>query len=570
MNIRVSIGRKMAIAFGLISVSFFAFILMTNTQLKKFSTVTSQITNVNLPSDAALNQLEVMLGNSKVLIKSWVFLDQKTDTPDKQRLVSLIETEFPHLRNNLNRLSKDWSPDDRAEINAILGTVEDSLFVKYRSIMGQLNSVESYQNPMLAFLVYPQVEDGGAVLVLLENLQARTAIICNDIGTKTKKATDEMIVSSDSLTLFIIYFGAFILLLSIVTGFAITRMLTRPLIFVKEQLLKLAEGELTEVPFQKINDEIGEIIEALRKVTGVFLSTSIFANEIGKGVYDAKFVPQGKKDVLGNALINLKNSLQKATKDAEDRREADRITNWTTNGLANFAELLRKSNNVSVLAKSIITELVTYMDINQGGVFIINEDDKNNRYLEMVACYAYGRDRFSVKRIELGEGIVGTAFLEKETVVMTEIPDGYTEITSGLGASTASSIMVVPLKTDDQILGVMELASFNDFKDFEIEFIQKIATSIATTFANVKVAEETSKLLLLSKEQTEKMKSQEDMMKQNIEELEATQEEAAFIRSQMEDQLKAAFAEIEQLKSGYVSKHIAAADDDIDNDNAML
>lgn len=561
MNIRVSIGQKMAIAFGLISVSFLTFIVMTNAQLKKFSTDTYQITGVNMPSDAALNQFRVMLINSKMLVKNWVYIDQKSETPDKIRLIKMLDTEFPMLRDQIKLLSNTWSPKDKSEIDAILTTVEDTLFVKYRSIIAQLNTFDSYQDPMVTFLVYPMVEDDGEISVQLESLLARIQVISTEINNRTKASTDEMILSSESFLKFVLYFGAFILLLSIITGIIITRMLTKPLVFVKNLLLNLAEGELTELNYKKINDEIGEMIDALSKVTRVFYTTSVFANQIGKGNYSAEFTPLGKKDVLGNALIDLKNSLEKATKDAEMRQEADRISNWTTNGLANFAELLRKSNNIKILAKSIVTELVNYMEINQGGIFIVNDEDENNSYLEMVACYAYGRDRYSVKQIAFGEGIVGTAFLEKETVVMTEVPNGYTEITSGLGAATPASIMVVPLKTDDQILGVMELASFNNFKDFEIQFVQRIATSIATTIANVKVAEETSKLLQLSKEQTQKMKDQEDMMKQNIEELEATQEEAAFIRSQMENQLQEAFAEIEQLKSGFSKKHSSVEDD---------
>lgn len=561
MAVRITIGRKMTIGFGAISLGFIFFVFLTHSLLRNNDHITNQISTVNLPSESSVNELQIMLYNSKMLLKNWVYIDQKTDTPDKLKFTALISTNYPVLKERINALKKNWPEQDRKQIDYVFATIEDTLFVKYKEITSQLSTFDSYQDPMVAFLVYPLLEDQGEISIQVNNLTDKLSVISSHIKLQIEQSSSDARVSSNSFQSFIVFYGIFIIALSLGIGLFLTRMLSNPLIYVKQQLLKLSDGELAEIKYDASNDEIGDMLDALKKLTVVFLRSSTFANEIGTGNYKSDFVPMGKNDVLGNALINLKNSLEQASREAENRREADRISNWTTNGLANFAELLRKSNNISVLAKSIVTELVNYMEINQGGIFVINDEDPNNLHLEMVACYAYGRDRYAVKHIGLGEGIVGTTFLEKETVVMTEVPNGYTAITSGLGSATPSCIMVVPLKTDDQVLGVMELASFNKFKEYEIEFVQRIASSIATTIANVKVAEETSKLLQLSKEQTQKMKDQEEMMKQNIEELEATQEEAAFIRTQMENQLKDAYAEIEQLKSGFTKKY-AAADDE--------
>lgn len=563
MAVRVTIGRKMAIGFGVMTLGFLFFIFLTHSLLRKNYNIISQITESNLPAESSVNDLSMMLMSSKMLIKNWVYIDQRPNTPDKTQLTTIITSDFPALRDKLLRLKSTWPEHDKKQIENILVTIEDTLFVKYNEISKELSTAEAYQNSMVQVVIYPLFDDTGEITTTVSRLQKQLDVISAHIQFQIGRSSSDARVSSDSFQRFIIFYGAFIITLSIIIGLFLTKMLSTPLVYVKQQLLKLSDGELAEIKYQASNDEIGDMLDALKKLTVVFLRSSSFANEIGTGNYKSDFKPMGKKDVLGNALINLKDSLEQASREAESRREADRISNWTTNGLANFAELLRKSNNISVLAKSIVTELVNYMEINQGGIFIVNDEDPNNQFLEMVACYAYGRDRYSVKHIGFGEGIVGTTFLEKETVVMTEVPNGYTEITSGLGAATPSSIMVVPLKTDDQVLGVMELASFNNFKEYEIEFVQRIASSIATTIANVKVAEETSKLLLLSKDQTRKMKDQEDMMKQNIEELEATQEEAAFIRTQMEDQLREAHSEIEQLKSGYTKKHAAADDENL-------
>jgi len=549
MNIRITIGQKLAIGFGVITLCYVVFLLLTNSLLKKNEAINKKITEINLPSEDAVGDLRVIVDDAKLLMKNWVYIESKENAEDKDELTELISKKFPVVKKELLRLCKKWDSEDSESITGILVALEDSIFVQYSEMLKNDWQSSSGQYHTNHLLLASQIGEGALLSKQVKRIQKQLTNIQQTLEAKSQKISIEMKRSSVIFVRFLTAFGILFVVISVVIAVVSTQLLTKPINYVKKQLLTLSRGELSVIEYKKLTDELGEMIAALKKMTDVFRKSSEFAQAIGEGKYETEFKPQGKNDVLGNALINLKDSLEKASKEAEERREADRISNWTTNGLANFAELLRKSNNISVLAKSIITELVRYMDINQGGIFAVNEDDKQDVHLEMLACYAYGRDRYSVKRIDLGEGIVGTTFLERETVVMSEVPNGYTEITSGLGEATPSCIMVVPLKTDDQVLGVLELASFNVFQDFEIKFVERIASSIATTIANVRVAEETSKLLALSKEQTEKMKDQEDMMKQNIEELEATQEEAAFIRSQMEEQLKEANFEIEQLKA---------------------
>lgn len=121
--------------------------------------------------------------------------------------------------------------------------------------------------------------------------------------------------------------------------------------------------------------------------------------------------------------------------------------------------------------------------------------------------------------------MVGTCAAEKEIVHITEIPQDYIEVTSGLGGSNPNTLILVPLKIDQEVLGVIEVASFNKFRPYEIEFLQKLSESVASTIRSVKVNAKTSELLEKSQEQAEMMAAQEEEMRQNMEEMQTTQEE---------------------------------------------
>ncbi|HKL08418.1 MAG TPA: PAS domain-containing protein [Bacteroidales bacterium] len=253
-----------------------------------------------------------------------------------------------------------------------------------------------------------------------------------------------------------------------------------------------------------------------------------FVEKIRMGNIDSEYKVQGQDDVLGQSILDLRDNLKKNKEEEERRRKEDQQRNWIAEGLATFGDILRRDiDNIEELSYNLISNLIKYIDANQGAFFIIEDEDEADTHLKMTACYAYERRKYADKRLELGEGIVGAAILEQETIYMTDVPESYVNITSGLGKATPGCLLVVPLKINEEVHGVIEIGAINPIEKHSLEFVEKVAENIASTISNVKITSRTAKLLKESQQQAEALAAQEEQMRQNMEELQATQEEAA-------------------------------------------
>ncbi len=302
----------------------------------------------------------------------------------------------------------------------------------------------------------------------------------------------------------------------------------------------LQYGLIPDTLDTKLSDEVGDLIEIVNKFVIGLKNTAKFAEALGKGNYDVDYKPLSDKDVLGKSLLQLRDDLKRAQEEEQKLKAEERIRQWTNEGISKFADILRqKTETLEELAINVIKNLVNYINANQGAFFYLNDEDPDNIILELKATYAYSKERKKKKTFKLGEGLVGTAVVEKATIYMTDIPEDYITITSGLGGATPRSLLIVPLKTEEEIVGVIELASFNKIKDYEIKFVEHIAESIAATVSIAKINEKTNRLLEQSQLQAKEMVAKEEEMRQNLEELKATQEEAARREAYLQSVLNA-------------------------------
>ncbi|HEY0739866.1 MAG TPA: GAF domain-containing protein [Chryseosolibacter sp.] len=269
-----------------------------------------------------------------------------------------------------------------------------------------------------------------------------------------------------------------------------------------------------------------------------------FADHISQGNLKAEY-GSDKADTLGQSLLNMRESLIRAN----EREEREK---FTALGLAKIGEILRQNaDNLETLCDKVIEEVVKYMKANQGSMFV-RESHGDDEKLVLMAARAWNRKKFIQKTVDIGEGLVGQAAIEKQTIFMTKVPNNYVTISSGLGEANPRCILIVPLKAEEEVVGVIELASFSWYEEFEIKFLEKVGESIAATILTTRNNQRNKELLAKSNELAEQMRSQEEEIRQNMEEMQATQEEMHRKNSEIERLLKISNekeAELEQQLS---------------------
>ncbi|MFO7827461.1 MAG: GAF domain-containing protein [Bacteroidales bacterium] len=314
----------------------------------------------------------------------------------------------------------------------------------------------------------------------------------------------------------------------------------RPVKATTEALKNLAKGNLDVKIEEKIkasNDETGQMNVALDEMVANLRDTAEFARQIGEGNLDHEIELLSESDHLRIALTEMREKLKEAQRIQEEKRIEEEKRSWANEGLAQLNEILRKQNDVEELSYQIISFLVNYIKANQGGIFIRNNEDPENITLDLKSFYAFNRRKYIKKSFELGEGLVGNCALEKKRNHLTEIPDNYIQITSGLGGSNPRSLILIPMKLEEEVLGVIEIASFNKYEEYQIEFLEQASLSIASSLNMAETNKRTSELLEKTQQQAEEMAAQEEEMRQNMEELQATQEESSRRAEDFEEQL---------------------------------
>jgi CheY-like chemotaxis protein len=260
--------------------------------------------------------------------------------------------------------------------------------------------------------------------------------------------------------------------------------------------------------------------------------------------------------------------------EAEEVREEVEIANkalevqiWQTTGHAQLNDKMQGEQDISTLADNIIQQLCHYLGGQIGALYIAQDHSLN-----LVGSYAY-TSKSPTRQIKFGEGLVGQAAVEKRAMIVTDIPNDYITISSGLGQTVPRNIMVFPFMYEDRVVGLVEMGTLTEFSQVQLEFIQIAMDSIAIAFNTAQARARIDELLSETQQQAEELQTQSEELRVANEELgsqtqslrlsEAKLKEKQAAVDRQNQELKAAQQNLEQkadelaLASKYKSEFLA-------------
>jgi len=496
---------------GLVVIIALLIIVLGSVSVRSVSSLNVKINEINERYLKSLVKLSSLIENIYSLLIESHIIDEKSLSENS--IANSLNIDL--LNTYLIEYEKSIIDDaQRVQYDGFLLELQN-----YLSILKEVNSLELQGKYELAVEIRSERE-----IASFKKLQSiiKSMIEYNTKGIETSNNLINILEQKSINQIFLLSF--LILFLAMLIATFLIRDISHSLKALTSNLSILQKGEIPDSGLIETGNELGQMASLTNALTRNLSELNRFAIDISKGNYSSEYQYAGKNDLLGKALVNLRNSLRVSKEEDEKRKIEDERRNWTNKGHAIFGEILRqRSHELGKLTDDIIKNLVYYLKANQGGLFLLNDSGDISK-IELVSAFAYDRKKFFERNINIGDGLIGTVALERNTVYLKEIPDDYIEIESGLGDARPKSLLIVPLKFEEDILGIVEIASFKEFQDFEIKFIEEVAQSIASTLLTAKINARTQQLLDESRKQSEILAAQEIEARQNMEEMRATQE----------------------------------------------
>ena len=264
---------------------------------------------------------------------------------------------------------------------------------------------------------------------------------------------------------------------------------------------------------------------------------------------DAKGEVEELKDTINQMIANLKQTTQK-------NQEQD----WLKSNLAKFTQMLQGQKDLNTVTRRILSELAQVVNAQKGMFYILEQDENlKNPKLKLFAAYAYGDEVKTSKEFSLGEGLVGQCALEKQRILLSNVPKNYIKIGSGLGKASPVNLVVLPVLFEKEIKAVIELASFDTFTETHLDVLSQLTESIGIVLNTIEANTRTESLLVQSqsladelRRTNEELQDKAHLLVKQKEEVEAKNKEVEEARLSLEEK-----AEQLQITSKYKSEFLA-------------
>ncbi len=258
------------------------------------------------------------------------------------------------------------------------------------------------------------------------------------------------------------------------------------------------------------------------------VSTAVTKGDLTRSItVEAQGEVAALKDNINEMILNLKDTTQKNT-------EQD----WLKTNLARFTRMLQGQRDMTTVAQMVLSELAPLVDAQQG-VFYVNGSANGQPIMKLLGGYAYKKRKNLANEFRQGEGLVGQCTLERERILVTNVPQNYVYVSSGLGEAPPNNIVVLPVLFEGEVKAVIELSTFKTFSDTHLTFLDQLTESIGIVLNTIAANTRTEDLLQQSQSLAAELQSQQDELKKTNEQLEnqaeSLRESEELLKNQQEE-----------------------------------
>jgi HAMP domain-containing protein/signal transduction histidine kinase/CheY-like chemotaxis protein len=255
---------------------------------------------------------------------------------------------------------------------------------------------------------------------------------------------------------------------------------------------------------------------------------------------EAKGELEALKDTINQMITNLRETTL---------RNQDQ--DWLKSNLAKFTQMLQGQRDLDTVSKRILSELAQVVNAHFGAFYILKQEDESfNVKLRLSASYAYKEEKGVPREFAIGEGLVGQCAFEKEKILLTNVPQGYIKISSGLGKAKPSNLIILPVLFENDVKAVIELASLEEFNDTHIDFLEQVTESIGIVLNTIEANTRTEELLTQSQSLAGELKVQQEELRRTNDEL----QDKALLLVKQKEEVEGKNKEVEEARKSLEEK----------------
>ncbi|GAA6621255.1 response regulator [Scytonema sp. NUACC26] len=439
-----------------------------------------------------LNDLVSQLKDSETGQRAYLLTGDRRYLEPYNTSLSVIDKTVKNLRD----LTAD-NPNQQRRIDALKPVIDRKLVNIQNSIfLQEKQGIESVRQFLRTDNGKTLMDEISRIITEMET-EERKLLEQRSLSTQlaTKQAIDTLVYGIPLSFLFLTLIAIYL-----------NRNISKPLQEISQVTQKLATGDLSlSVSTGKRQDEIGVLAQAFNQM-----------------------------------IINLRETTLKNNQE-----------NWLKSNLAKFSQILQGQRSRETVSGMVLRELALLVGAQQGVFYAMDSVDKQP-ILKLLGSYAYQQRKHLSNQFRLGEGLVGQCALEKQKIILTDVPSDYISIVSGLGEAKPLNIIVLPVLFENQVIAAIELASFQRFQDIHLTFLDQVTETIGVVLNTINSDTRTQQLLQQSQTLAQQLQTQQEELKQSNERLE---QQAAELQAseelliQQQHELQQSNEELQQLNA---------------------